>query len=407
MKKIFSVMMVLLLAIGVMAGCTNTKMDGDDSSQAAANQLLYTLSPDSSYYSVSGVKDGVTDVVIPAEYNGKPVKEIKESTFKHQTSITSSIKSIVIPAGMEKIGENEFLGCADDTLIYVESATKPDGWSNYWNARCMVMWNYGGEKGVTDNGIGWAKDNNGEISVTGYNGDNDTPDIPSAINNMPVTKINERAFADNTQIRHITIPGNIVRIGNRAFYGCENLESLQVLDGVSTISEFAFAMCTNLTDMTMPNTITEIDEDAFFKSNKLMYVTLPVVVLDVIPTSQLREVIINGGEIIPIRAFQNCHDLSKVELPDTITKIKEWAFYDCPSLTNINIPSSVKTIEEYAFHSCRGLNTIFIPDSVTNLGHWAFYKCPNIRIRVQATSRPGGWDRSWNGNSAVIWGCNY
>ena len=52
-------------------------------------QLAYTLSDDGEYYIVAAAdKDTITGkVVIPDEYEGKPVKEIKEQAF-HSTKIT-------------------------------------------------------------------------------------------------------------------------------------------------------------------------------------------------------------------------------------------------------------------------------------------------------------------------------
>lgn len=47
-------------------------------------------------------------------------------------------------------------------------------------------------------------------------------------------------------------------------------------------------------------------------------------------------------------AFDNYSNLSRVELPDTLTKVSDYAFYDCP-LTRIGIPDSVTLISFCAF----------------------------------------------------------
>ena len=43
-------------------------------------------------------------------------------------------------------------------------------------------------------------------------------------------------------------------------------------------------------------------------------------------------------------AFEGCHDVTSVTIPNSVTSIGEWAFYCCDGLTSITIPSSVTDI---------------------------------------------------------------
>lgn len=70
-------------------------------------------------------------------------------------------------------------------------------------------------------------------------------------------------------------------------------------------------------------------------------------------------------------AFEDCSELSIVELPDTITCIEEMAFFGCEKLTSIKIPDSVTRIGKSAFSYCE-LESIHIPDNVTDIGDRAF-----------------------------------
>lgn len=70
-------------------------------------------------------------------------------------------------------------------------------------------------------------------------------------------------------------------------------------------------------------------------------------------------------------AFEDCNELSAVELPNTITCIEEMAFFGCDKLTSIVIPDSVTRIGKSAFTYCE-LENLHIPDSVTEIGDRAF-----------------------------------
>lgn len=51
--------------------------------------------------------------------------------------------------------------------------------------------------------------------------------------------------------------------------------------------------------------------------------------------------------------------LTSVTIPNSVTKIGEYAFRSCGSLTSVNIPNSLNTINENTFTSCDKLKTIY------------------------------------------------
>lgn len=70
--------------------------------------------------------------------------------------------------------------------------------------------------------------------------------------------------------------------------------------------------------------------------------------------------------------------VEKITLPDTITKIDDYAFNSCSSLTSINLPEGLTTIGQSAFSGCDALSSINIPSTVTNIGRWAFSDCYSL-----------------------------
>ena len=135
---------------------------------------------------------------------------------------------------------------------------------------------------------------------------------------IPVKKIDEDAFKNNSKIRSITIPSSVTTIGSSAFSGCSNLITV-------TISE----------------------------------------------NSQLTSI---GNE-----AFYNCSSLTSIYIPDSVTTIGSGAFWNCSSLTSIYIPDSVTSIGNRAFRYSSNL-TIYCEASSEPSGwdsSWNFY-CPVV-----------------------------
>ena len=58
-------------------------------------------------------------------------------------------------------------------------------------------------------------------------------------------------------------------------------------------------------------------------------------------------------------AFQDCRNLTSVDIPNSVESIGSRAFWGCSSLTSITIPNSVGGIGEHAFSRCKSLKTVY------------------------------------------------
>ncbi|MBO5934248.1 MAG: leucine-rich repeat protein [Clostridia bacterium] len=115
-------------------------------------------------------------------------------------------------------------------------------------------------------------------------------------------------------------------------------------------------------DVIIPDSVTRIGDFAFWRCKSLTTVTIPDSVTSI-------------GDF----AFKGCKSLTTGTIPDGITSIGDSAFFGCESLTNITIPDSVTSIGAHAFEGCKSLANITIPDSVTSIGSQAFYKCESLQ----------------------------
>lgn len=61
--------------------------------------------------------------------------------------------------------------------------------------------------------------NAGAITITGYSGSSSNPSIPGTINGLPVIRIGDGAFQNNTNLTGVGIASSITNIGAYAFSG--------------------------------------------------------------------------------------------------------------------------------------------------------------------------------------------
>ncbi|MBP3529973.1 MAG: leucine-rich repeat domain-containing protein [Thermoguttaceae bacterium] len=80
---------------------------------------------------------------------------------------------------------------------------------------------------------------------------------------------------------------------------------------------------------------------------------------------------------IGARAFGSCPALKRVELPEGLEAIPEYAFISCSSLETISGGKNVRTIGKGAFFSCQSLKTLEFSEVVA-VGERAFYGCERL-----------------------------
>lgn len=73
---------------------------------------------------------------------------------------------------------------------------------------------------------------------------------------------------------------------------------------------------------------------------------------------------------------------SKIEVPEGIQTIGNYAFYECDKLSSINIPDSVTSIGNFAFTGCTKLSTVNIPNNTVSIGAGAFSNCTSLSLTI-------------------------
>jgi len=81
-------------------------------------------------------------------------------------------------------------------------------------------------------------------------------------------------------------------------------------------------------------------------------------------------------------AFFDCKYLVGVTIPDTVTRIEEYAFCGLQSLRFVRLSTNLEYIGTLAFFNCSSVEAVFLPPTVTHIDHQAFYGCTSLRFCI-------------------------
>ena len=127
---------------------------------------------------------------------------------------------------------------------------------------CATVVTDEGDAAIRTSDSGFTYTTSQEIaSITGYTGNDEVIIIPETIDSYPVQAINDRAF-QNSPIKEVYIPANVISIGEYAFLSCTNLQYVTIC-GSATIGLSAFDGCSAMKLIDIQKEPVSIGADAF------------------------------------------------------------------------------------------------------------------------------------------------
>ncbi|MBQ7309599.1 MAG: leucine-rich repeat protein [Clostridia bacterium] len=330
----------------------------------ASQGLSFVLSEDASYYILTGIGDCTdTEVIIPEQYEGLPVKAIAEDAF----SLNEKITSVSVPMGVTNIGSLAFAHCPLLSEISLPDSVTEIGAYAFYNCTNLE-----------------------EIVLPAYMTEIRDGLLQSCVNlkrvQMPkqVILIEDHAFDYCLNLAQITLPETVSHIGKNAFYNCKALVAIRLPESLVSIGDEAFSNCTSLKYVHISNGVTEIPSYLFAHCSSLESITLPESVTAIgdraFTYCTSLQTVLMGEKVTEIgdHAFAYCELLENIKLSSALTSIGDSAFRFCKKLSSVSLPRGLTALSNHVFADCTALSEIMIPDSVQKVGQYAFMNCTSL-----------------------------
>lgn len=214
--------------------------ENERSSNVAAENYQYTELEDGTL-KITGYTGSDTELVIPAEIDGKRVTIIGEETFAGGSKFTS----ITIPEGVTSIGWGAFYGCSS-----LKSIAIPEGVTNIGDDifyGCSSLISISIPKSVTS------------ISRSAFFQCSSLMDLRVDVDNVRYSFEDGILYDNKTSVIYCIMSKS---------------GSVSIPEGVTSIGDFAFGSCSSLTSITIPESVTSIGGYAFYVRNRKLVLTV-------------------------------------------------------------------------------------------------------------------------------------
>ena len=251
------------------------------------------------------IPDGVT-IIEPNTFNG----------FK-------SIETVTVPADVDSIGDDAFLGCTNITKVTAHDVAS---WCGIHFGNTMIL-------------------------QTG-----------TAIRLSNPVSISQNLYIGNERLTKLVIPEGVQEIGYSAFYRCLGITEVSLPSTLKKVGANAFADCT---DIRIVNVTSLRDYCLIDFGNP--------------GANPFQDYMMNGAFTWMLINGDYLYDQEALRIPEGLTEIKPSSFAKVDNNSTVIIPASVSKIGSYAFYtSINRLYKVYINGHISDMGEYAFGSCPYI-----------------------------
>ena len=190
--------------------------------------------------------------------------------------------------------------------------------------------------------------------------------------------IGRNAFSGCSALEEVTLPEGLETLGEGCFSGCGSLREIRIPAGVKEIPKQAFAECFRLESLTLPEGLQAIGEEAFSQDPEIVEFIWTAYEKDD-HYSALKSLKLPAGlRTIGKGAFSCCDALAEIVFADgsLLAELGDYAFAGCVRLKKLALPGGLRSIGAGAFMDDHALAALTVPDTVTEIGDSVFEGCP-------------------------------
>ena len=402
----WAALLLLLCCIFAFAACSGPAENEETENGGNAPKVEFTFTTNSRGAVLTGVKaddkDAVTELTIPAEYEGQKVYSIADQALQSFHNMVTlnlpdglqfigirsfensySLRELTLPDTVESIGGDAFTNCTglvrvtlgqSLTSIGAEAFAESNKLLEVYNRSNLTLTAGDRENGYvayyakniyTDPAESNLKtegdfvfyDDGDARSLVAYAGSGADVTLPDGSYD-----VYDGALRYNSIVTDVTIPDSVTAIGKEAFADCAALNTVKFGKGTALDGKYLLAYTGTSSAPALPEYYNgssyHIIACAFYYDQSLQTLAIP-----------------RGVWSIGDSAFRGCGALSSLtfEMDEyALIYVGDNAFTDCTALQTLHLPGVA--YGDNVFTGCTGLQTIVLEkiNSATNLGSQAF-----------------------------------
>lgn len=256
----------------------------------------------------------------------------------------SLISSVILPEGLQTIGEYAFRGTSIRKIRIPTTVTEIQRYAF---------------AGTPVNQLTIPK--NAQLQVIRNNAFRDCTWLKTVTfgSGSHLETIEEYAFYNCNILESFTMPNTVTALGRSAFLYCRSMKTVWISNGIKELHPESFHTCSALEEVHFPVNLEKIAQACFAYTNSLRHIDLPA-----------------SLKVIGQSAFTSC-GIDSLVLPLQLEQLAFYSFESCPNLTYIELPSYIQPADYY-YDGYR----------IYSYFYYNFRNCTNLKKIVSRSATP-------------------